>query len=128
MQLEKLLAGGYHGHVELRVIPGRFCLKSGGGDSLALPDGDTPYSRCTEMSDAQLAALTSQRESVTFANMLSGIRRRAGDAMQIQTVAGTAAETTVAYPMVSDGLTSREWNRAAAQNYRLELRAQSPTP
>ena len=69
-QLEKLLAGNFHGRVELRVIPGRFCLKSGSGDSPALPDADTPFARCTEMTDAQLAGLTTQRESVTFANMM----------------------------------------------------------
>ena len=127
-QLEKLLASGYHGRVELRVIPGRFCVKSSSGDSLALPDGDTPYARCTELSDAQLAGLTTPRESVTFANMMSGIRKRAGDAVQIQNVAGNAAETVAPYPSIADGLTAREWNRAAAQNYRLELRTAAAAP
>lgn len=127
-QLEKLLASGYRGRVELRVIPGRFCLKSGNADSLALPDGDTRYDKCAEMTEAQLHALTTQRESVTFANMLAGLRKRAGDALQIQTVAGGTAEVVVPYPAIAEGLTAREWNRVAAQNYRLELRTVAATP
>jgi CheY-like chemotaxis protein len=127
-QLEKLLASGYRGRVELRVIPGRFCVKTGGGDSLALPDGDTPYAKCTEMTEAQLSALTTQRESVSFANMMATIRKRAGDALQIQTLPGNAADLAVSYPAIIEGLTAREWNRAAAQNYRLELRTVTATP
>lgn len=126
-QLDRLLASGYHGRVELRVFPGRFCLK-GGGESLALPDGDTPYARCTEMTEAQLSALASQRESVAFANMMAAIRKRAGDAMHIQTLPGSVAETAVPYPNVSEALTAREWNHAAAQNYRLEIRTVATTP
>lgn len=129
-QLEKLLASGFRGRVELRIFPGRFCLKGNGSDALALPDGDTPYARCTEMTDAQLNALANQRESVAFANMMVAVRKRAGDALQIQSLPGGVGDTAVPYPNVTDGLTARDWNHAAAQNYRLEARtfAAAPAP
>ena len=121
-QLEKLLASGYRGRVELRVFPARFCLKSASGELLALAEPDMPYARCAEPSEAQLAALTAQRESVNFANMVATLRKRSGDALQLQSASGTVADTLVPYPAVSDSLTAGEWNRVAAQNYRLELR------
>jgi CheY-like chemotaxis protein len=127
-QLEKLFASGYKGRVELRVMPARFCLKSGPGEPLALADADMPYAKCTEMTESQLGALAAQRESVSFANMLAAFRKRAGDAVQVQTTPGTVAETAVPYPQVTDALTAGEWNRVAAQNFRLELRTPPANP
>ena len=120
-QIEQLLAQGFRGRVEIRSFPGRFCL-AGGGAEAGLPDPASAYAKCTEVSDAQLTASAAQRESVAFANMLAALRKRAGDDLQVQIAPGSAADTVVAYPSLAEGLTAGEWNRAAAQNNRVEVR------
>jgi CheY-like chemotaxis protein len=120
-QIEQLLAQGFRGRVEIRSFPGRFCLAGSGADA-SLPESASAYVKCTEVSEAQLAASAGQRESVAFANMLAALRKRAGDALQVQIIPGSVNDTAVAYPAATDGLTAGEWNHAAAQNNRIEVR------
>jgi len=119
--LERLLAGGFHGLVEIRSFPGRFCLQ-GNGDALVLAAAETNYARCDQIGNPLDPAGPAARESVAFANMLAALRSRSAGALDVQVVAGAADELSVAYPLVSEQLTAGEWNRAAAANNRIELR------
>jgi CheY-like chemotaxis protein len=127
-QLEKTLAANFRGKIEIRLIPGRFCVSSGVGEALALAEAESLRSKCSELSDQQLAAMTGERESVAFANMLSAIRARAGTAVQFQTASGNVNEVLVAYPPLDEKLTAGAWNDVAAKNYRVELRLIAETP
>jgi len=119
--LERLLASGFHGVVEIRSIPGRFCLQ-GNGEALVLAAAETSYARCDQIGNPLEPAGPAARESVAFANMLAALRSRAAGALEVQLVAGAADEISVAYPLVTEQLTAGEWNRAAAVNNRIELR------
>ena len=119
--LERLLAGGFHGVVEIRSIPGRFCLQ-GNGEALVLAAAETNYTRCDQIGNPLDPAGPAAHESVAFANMLAALRSRDAGALEVQVVAGAADELSVAYPVVTEQLTAGEWNRAAAANNRIELR------
>jgi hypothetical protein len=119
--LERLLASGFHGVVEIRSIPGRFCLQ-GNGEALVLAAAETSYAHCDQIGNPLDPAGPAARESVAFANMLAALHSRAAGALEVQLVAGAADEISVAYPPVNEQLTAGEWNRAAAANNRIELR------
>jgi hypothetical protein len=118
--LEKLLAGGFRGVVEIRSFPGRYCLQ-GNGDALALASPEVSYARCDQIGNPLDPAGPAARESVAFANMLAQLRTRAAGALTVQVGAGAADELNVAYPAVTEQLTAGEWNRAAAANNRVEM-------
>jgi len=119
--LERLLASGFHGVVEIRSIPGRFCLQ-GNGEALVLAAAESSYAHCDQLGNPLDPAGATARESVAFANMLAALHSRAAGAIEVQLVAGAADEINVAYPLVNEQLTAGEWNRAAAANNRVELR------
>ena len=119
--LERLLTSGFHGLVEIRSIPGRYCLQ-GNGEALVLAAAESNYARCDQIGNPLDPAGPAARESVAFANMLAALRSRGAGALAVQVVAGAADELSVAYPLVSEQLTAGEWNRAAATNNRIELR------
>jgi len=119
--LERLLASGFHGVVEVRSFPGKFCL-AGSGEPISLASAESSYAHCDQIGNSQEGAAQAARESVAFANMLSALRSRSSGALDVQVGAGTAEEVAVPYPPVTEQLSAGEWNRAAAANNRLELR------
>jgi CheY-like chemotaxis protein len=124
--LARLTATGFRGTVEIRSIPGRFCLQNA-GDAVALPAGDVNYAKCDQMGNPIDARSSAEGESVAFANMLSAQHSRSRGAFDVQLVNGSVDEVVTPYPMVSTQLTAGEWNRAAALNNRVEVRAR-PLP
>jgi CheY-like chemotaxis protein len=123
--LSRLLASGYRGKVEIRSYPGRFCLQ-GSGDTVALPPPELSYSKCDQIGNPVENAGVAGRESVAFANMLSALQSRSRGALEIELATGTADEVATPYPLVTAFLTTGEWNRAAAANNRVEVRAHPP--
>jgi CheY-like chemotaxis protein len=128
--LSQLSASGFHGSVQIRTFPGRFCLSQGPGDTLMLATPDTPYSKCDQLSNirdsgARDSGGPEARESLGFANMLASARKGAAGAFDIQVSNGAAAEVVTPYPAVTDGLTAGDWNQAAAANNRVEVRWQA---
>ncbi len=117
-----LAATGFRGTVEIRSIPGRFCLQSA-GDTVALPAADLNYSKCEQLGNPIEGGSVAESESVAFANMLSAQRSHGRGAFDVQLASGSADEVTTPYPAVSAQLTVGEWNRAAAVNNRVEVRA-----
>ena len=124
--LARLVAAGFRGSVELRSLPGRYCLQ-GAGDTVALPAGELSYSKCDQIGNPVDATGTAEHESVAFANMVSAARSRSHGALDVQLGSGNADEVITPYPPVTAFLTTGEWNRAAATNNRVEVRAR-PQP
>ncbi|HEX4050856.1 MAG TPA: response regulator [Steroidobacteraceae bacterium] len=125
--LARLTAAGFHGVVQIRSIPGRYCMVSGPGGAMTLASDNTPYARCEQIGNPHDDDDTGEgRQSVAFADMLATARASAGYEIQIN--AADADEAAHPYPTVSDTLTAGEWNRAAAANNRVELRWQASSP
>jgi CheY-like chemotaxis protein len=120
--LTRLGAQGFHGVVQIRSIPGRFCTITGSNGTPILPFDNLPYSKCEQVGNARDDnGSASQRQSVAFANMVSTARQNSGGKIDVQISAGSADEVIAAYPAVSDALTAAEWNRAATVNNRVEV-------
>jgi hypothetical protein len=117
----RLIATGFRGTVEIRSIPGRFCLQSV-GDAVTLPAADLNYSKCDQLGNPIDVGSAAEGESVAFANMLSAQRSHSRGAFDVQLVSGSVDDVVTPYPMVSTQLTAGEWNRAAAANNRVEVR------
>jgi CheY-like chemotaxis protein len=124
--LARLAAQGFRGVVQIRTVPGRFCLTAGAAGLPAPAAEASAYSRCDQVSTSREDnGSPSQRQSVAFANMIATARASAGGRLDIQINAGSADEVLTPYPPVSDGLTAGEWNRAAAANNRVEVHWQA---
>jgi hypothetical protein len=120
--LARLSVAGFRGKVELRSFPGRYCLQ-GVGDTVTLPPGELSFSKCDQIGNPVDATGAADHESVAFANMASAARSRSRGALDIQLSSGGADEVITPYPSVTAFLTTGEWNRAAATNNRVEVRA-----
>jgi CheY-like chemotaxis protein len=120
--LTRLGTQGFHGVVQIRSIPGRFCMVTGPGGTLVLAGEAMLYSKCEQIGNPRDdSASASQRQSVAFANMVSTARQNAGGKIDVQVTAGSADEVVSPYPNVSDTLTAGEWNHAALANNRVEV-------
>jgi CheY-like chemotaxis protein len=115
-RLERLLAEGFHGRVQILSYAGRFCQD--GGDATALPDRAVPYAQCAASTTPGAGA---SRESVAFANMLAALRKKSGNTVEFSLLPGAADELAVSYPLVTEHLTTGEWNAAALLNNRVEV-------
>ena len=120
--LTRLSIQGFHGTVQIRSIPGRFCTLTGSGGTPVLASEATLYSKCEQVGNPRDDnASASQRQSVAFANMVSTARQNSGGKIDVQINAGSSDETLTPYPAVSDTLTAGEWNHVAAANNRVEV-------
>jgi len=123
--LDRLQAQGFHGNIQIRSFPGRFCLAS--ADGAALAAAATPYAQCAAFASPLAAAAAGEHESPAFSGMLAAAKQRAGAALTVQLSEGTAEETVGDYPIVTSALTAGDWNRAAALNNRVEVRWHAPS-
>jgi hypothetical protein len=124
--LSRLNAQGFHGVVEIRSIPGRFCMVTGPSAMPVLAPDYAPYAKCDQVGNPREDnGSASQRQSVAFANMIATARQNGNGKLDIQIGAGTPDETVTPYPPVSDGLTAGDWNRVAAANNRVEVHWQA---
>jgi CheY-like chemotaxis protein len=124
--LSRLSAQGFRGVVQIRSVPGRFCLSANAAGQPA-PAGDAiAYSKCDQVGTSREDnGSPSQRQSVAFANMIATARASSAGKLDIQINAGSPDEVITPYPPVSDSLTAGEWNRVAAANNRVEVRWQA---
>ncbi|HEX4024376.1 MAG TPA: response regulator [Steroidobacteraceae bacterium] len=122
--LSRLNARGFQGVVQIRSIPGRYCMVSGPGGAPALPADAMPYSKCDQIGNPRDDD-SSERQSIAFADMIATARANAGGRLDIQISTGGADEVAAPYPAISDSLTAGDWNRAAAANNRVELHWQA---
>jgi len=124
--LAKLNAQGFQGDVDIRSIPGRFCMLNGAGQMPALAADTLPFARCDQIGNPREDnGSVSLRQSVAFANMIAIARHNGNGKLNIQIDAGTADETVTPYPPISDSLTAGDWNRVALANNRVEVHWQA---
>jgi CheY-like chemotaxis protein len=124
--LARLNAQGFQGDVDIRSIPGRFCMVNGSGQTPALAAETLPFARCDQIGNPREDnGSASLRQSVAFANMIAIARHNGSGKLNIQIDAGTADETVTPYPPISDGLTAGDWNRVGMANNRVEVHWQA---
>ncbi|HTX24820.1 MAG TPA: response regulator [Steroidobacteraceae bacterium] len=120
---DRLVAQGYHGTVDIKVFPGRFCLVGNPNDGFSLAPDETAYSQCDAVGTVADDSLPpSPRVSLAFADLAAAVRSASHGAVDVQVETGDAATTLVAYPAVSATLTAGDWNRAGSANNRIEIR------
>ncbi|MGH8149441.1 MAG: response regulator [Steroidobacteraceae bacterium] len=120
---DRLTAEGYHGTVDIRIFPARFCLIGDSTDGYSLAPDAAAYAQCTLVgADPSEPTPSPQHLSVGFADLAGSFRAASHDAADVQVELGDPKSTLVAYPPVSDSLTAGEWNRAASANNRVEIR------
>lgn len=124
--LARLNAQGFQGDVDIRSVPGRFCMVTGAGQAPALAPDTLPFARCEQIGNPREDnGSVSLRQSVAFANMIAIARHNGNGKLNIQIDAGTADETVTPYPPISEGLTAGDWNRVGLANNRVEVRWQA---
>ena len=119
--LSKLEAQGFHGVVKVTSSPGIFCLTGNAADGFVPAAPNLPVSKCDLVGNPFEDSLSGQqRQSLSFANLVAGVRQRTAGAINVVTETAAAPRAPAAYPPHSDTLTAGEWNRAASANNRVE--------
>jgi CheY-like chemotaxis protein len=117
--LGKLEAQGFRGVVKVTSSAGIFCLTGNAADGFAPAAANLLLSKCDLVGNPFEDSLSGQqRQSLSFANLVAGVRQRTAGAINV--VTENAPHAPVAYPPHSDALTAGEWNRAASANNRVE--------
>lgn len=123
--LAKLEAQGFRGVVKVTSWPGTFCLSGNASDGFTPAPAALPASKCDLIGNPFEDSLSAQqRESISFANLVAGVRQRTSGAITVTFENPGAPRPAVPYPARTDALTAGEWNRAAAQNNRVEFAAE----
>ncbi len=115
------------GTVEVRRYAGRFCLSGSGAAGYSLADGATPFSKCDLVAEATDPVLgTAAAESAAFANALTELRRQYPALLTIDVGVAHGEASGNSYPQVGGTPprvpTAGEWNAAALDNNRVEIR------
>ena len=119
--LSKLEAQGFRGVVKVTSSPGIFCLTGNAADGFAPAAASLPLSKCDLVGNPFEDSLSGQqRQSLSFANLVAGVRQRTAGAINVVTESAASPRAAVAYPPHSDALTAGEWNRVASANNRVE--------
>jgi len=120
--LSKLEAQGFRGVVKVTSSPGIFCLTGDAADGFVPAAATLPLSKCDLVGNPFEDSLSGQqRQSLSFANLVAGVRQRTAGAINVVTEYAASPHAAVAYPPHSDTLTAGEWNRAASANNRVEF-------
>ena len=120
--LDRLVADGVTGVVQIRIFAGRFCLKGDPVNGYALAPDKTPFAQCDVVGNPADDALPpAQRMPLALANLIAGIRDSTHGALDVETSVGDPALLRTPYPQVTDELTAGEWNRAGKANNRVEI-------
>jgi CheY-like chemotaxis protein len=123
--VSKLKDQGFRGRVRVATFVGDFCLTGNGIEGYSMAAEELPIKRCDFRGNPFDDSLTAaQRQSLAFANLVSTIKQQTADALTIE-VAYAGRRPSVAYPEGDrlDKGTAGDWNRAAAQNNRVEFAA-----
>src|SRR5580704_2867335 len=109
--LGKLEAQGFRGVVKVTSSAGIFCLTGNAADGFAPAAASLPVSKCDLVGNPFEDSLSGQqRQSLSFANLVAGVRQRTAGAINVVTENAPAPHAAVAYPPHSDALTAGEWN------------------
>jgi CheY-like chemotaxis protein len=120
--LGKLETQGFRGVVKVTSSAGIFCLTGNAAEGFAPAAANLPVSKCDLVGNPFEDSLSGQqRQSLSFANLVAGVRQRTGGAINVVTENASSPHPGVAYPPHSDALTAGEWNRAASANNHVEF-------
>jgi CheY-like chemotaxis protein len=123
--LVKLEAQGFRGAVKITSLAGVFCLSGNQTDGFMPAAASLPASKCDLVGNPFEESLTGQqRQSLAFANLISGVRQRTAGAITVAIENAGSARAAAPYPARNEALTAGEWNRAAAANNRVEFAAE----
>jgi CheY-like chemotaxis protein len=127
--LTKLEAQGFRGVVKVVNHAGLFCLVGNAADGFAPAGSTLVVGKCDVIGNPFDEALTSQqRQSLTFANLVAGVRQRTAGAIAVALENAGSSHAATPYPARTESLTAGEWNRAAAANNRVEFSAEPAGP
>jgi len=119
--LSKLEAQGFRGVVKVTSSAGIFCLTGNAADGFVPAAPSLPVSKCDLVGNPFEDSLSGQqRQSLSFANLVAGVRQRTGGAINVVTENAASPRAPAPYPAHSDTLTAGEWNRAASANNRVD--------
>jgi CheY-like chemotaxis protein len=124
--LGKLEAQGFHGVVHISNAAGSFCLSGNASDGFAPAAASVLAAKCDLVGNPFEEALSGQQQqSLAFANLIASVRQRSsGNILVAMDGSGTPRNVTP-YPARTETLTAGEWNRAAANNNRVEFTAET---
>ncbi len=121
--IERLYNAGFRGSAVLDVHLGNFCLQRATDGTLRPPADDTAFADCTQLGfESGQAQLLSGRQSIAFANFIASSPLLDSSGIELEINPLGNSEPRVAYPNPESIATAGEWNRAARQNQRIELR------
>ena len=124
--LSKLEAQGFHGTVKATSATGVFCLTGNATDGFVPASASVLVSKCDLLGNPFEEALTSQqRQSLTFANLVAGVRQRSAGAITVVIDNAPSTRLAAQYPPRTESVTAGEWNRVAAANNRVEFSAEA---
>jgi len=121
-QLYRLAHQKVTGVADIRTFAGRFCLLGNPGEGYSPAPEETLVSRCDLVGNPSEDAFTSPRTPLALANLIGEIRSTTHGALEVQVSAGDPANVLAPYPSASTYLNAGEWNRAAINNNRVEIR------
>ena len=126
--IAKLEMQGFRGVVKVTSAEGAFCLSGNATDGYAPAAAGVLVAKCDLVGNPFEDSLTGQqRQSLAFANLISGVRQRTAGAITVVVDNAGSARGAVPYPPRSESLSAAEWNRAAAANNRVDFTAE-PAP
>jgi CheY-like chemotaxis protein len=124
--LTKLEAQNFRGVLKVTSLPGMFCLAGNAADGFAPAPAALPANKCDLVGNPFEESLSGQqRQSIAFANLVSGVRQRTAGAITVAVENSASARAATPYPPRTDALTAGDWNRAAAANNRVEYAAEA---
>jgi len=121
-QLYRLARQKVAGVAEIRTYAGRFCLLGNAVEGYSPAPEETLVSRCDLVGNPSDDAFASPRTPLALANLIGDIRSTTRGGLDVQVLAGEAANALTPYPPPSTYLNAGEWNRAALANNRVEIR------
>lgn len=121
--IQRLLAVGFTGRVEVASHVGDFCLVTGRGGGLEPAPDDLAMADCAQVGWAPEEALQmSGRQSVAFANYVAALEGQALSPISVSVASYGNSRPRYPYPSVTQGTTAGEWNEVARRNNRVEFR------
>ena len=120
--LSKLEVQGFRGVVRITSHAGAFCLSGNPTEGYVPAPASTPLGKCDALGNPfEESLVNSQRQSVAFVNLVSGIRQRSAGSITVNVENAGVSRAVVAYPARAESTTAAEWNKAAATNNRVEF-------
>jgi hypothetical protein len=121
--IDGLKARNFRGKIKVATYVGEFCLTGNGIEGYSVASDELPVKRCDLVGNPFDDGLPStQRQSLSFANLVSSARQQNGDAIKIE-IDYSGRRPLVPYPEGEQltKATAGDWNRVAAQNNRVEF-------